>query len=37
VLLAAPVELARLVGVPVPSLEMVSALIDRLTRHGEAT
>ena len=31
VLLAAPVELARLVGVPVPALEMVHALIDLLT------
>jgi ketopantoate reductase len=30
VLLAAPVELARLVGVPVPALEMVHALIDLL-------
>ncbi len=31
VLLAAPVELARLVGVPAPTLEMVHALIDLLT------
>jgi 2-dehydropantoate 2-reductase len=31
VLLAAPVELARLAGVPVPSLEMVHALIGLLT------
>jgi 2-dehydropantoate 2-reductase len=32
VLLGAPVELARLTGVPAPSLEMVHALIDLLTR-----
>jgi 2-dehydropantoate 2-reductase len=32
VLLTAPVELARLTGVPAPSLEMVQALIDLLTR-----
>jgi 2-dehydropantoate 2-reductase len=32
VLLAAPVELARLVDVPVPALEMVLALIGLLTR-----
>jgi len=32
VLLKAPVELARLAGVPAPSLEMVQALIDLLTR-----
>jgi len=32
VLLAAPIELARLVGVPAPNLEMVYALIDLLTR-----
>jgi 2-dehydropantoate 2-reductase len=32
VLLGAPVELARLAGVPAPSLEMVHALIDLLTR-----
>jgi len=31
VLLAAPVELARLAGVPAPTLEMVHALIDLLT------
>ncbi len=34
VLLSAPVELARLVGVPVPALEMVHALIDLLMRRG---
>ena len=34
VLLAAPVELARLAGVPVPSLELVYALIDLLTGSG---
>jgi 2-dehydropantoate 2-reductase len=34
VLLRAPVELARLTGVPAPSLEMVHALIDLLTRGG---
>ncbi len=34
VLLGAPVELARLAGVPAPSLEMVHALIDLLTRGG---
>jgi len=33
-LLKAPVELARLAGVPAPSLEMVQALIDLLTRPG---
>ena len=33
VLLKAPVELARLAGVPAPNLEMVSALIDLLTRN----
>jgi len=34
VLLKAPVELARLVGVPAPTLELVDALIDLLTvRH----
>jgi 2-dehydropantoate 2-reductase len=32
VLLRAPVELARLAGVPAPSLEMVAALIDLLTK-----
>jgi 2-dehydropantoate 2-reductase len=32
VLLRAPVELARLVGVPAPNLELVAALIDLLTR-----
>ena len=32
VLLAAPVELARLVGVPAPTLELVHALVDLLTR-----
>ena len=32
VLLGAPVELARLAGVPAPSLELVHALIDLLTR-----
>ena len=31
VLLSAPVELARLVGVPAPNLERVAALIDLLT------
>jgi 2-dehydropantoate 2-reductase len=31
VLLAAPVELARLVGAPAPSLELVHGLIDLLT------
>jgi 2-dehydropantoate 2-reductase len=31
-LLKAPVELARLAGVPAPTLEMVTALIDLLTR-----
>ena len=34
VLLAAPVELARLVGVPAPTLEMVHALITLLTRDN---
>jgi 2-dehydropantoate 2-reductase len=34
VLLGAPVELARLAGVPAPSLEMVHALIGLLTRDG---
>jgi len=34
VLLKAPVELARLTGVPTPNLEMVDALIDLLTRAG---
>jgi 2-dehydropantoate 2-reductase len=34
VLLTAPVELARLAGVPAPSLEMVHALIGLLTRGG---
>jgi 2-dehydropantoate 2-reductase len=34
VLLKAPIELARLVGVPVPNLETVDALIDLLTRLG---
>jgi 2-dehydropantoate 2-reductase len=33
-LLEAPAELARLAGVPAPSLEMVAALIDLLTRQG---
>ncbi|MFZ0078790.1 MAG: 2-dehydropantoate 2-reductase [Trebonia sp.] len=33
-LLKAPVELARLTGVPAPNLEMVAALIDLLTRQG---
>jgi 2-dehydropantoate 2-reductase len=32
VLLAAPVELARLVGAPAPNLETVYALIDLLSR-----
>jgi 2-dehydropantoate 2-reductase len=37
VLLRAPVELARLIGVPAPSLEMVDALIDLLrVRRGPA-
>ena len=35
-LLKAPVELARLAGVSAPSLEMVHALIDLLTRPGAA-
>jgi 2-dehydropantoate 2-reductase len=35
VLLKAPIELARLAGVPVPNLETVDALIDLLTRRGE--
>ena len=35
VLLTAPVELARLTGVPAPSLEMVHALIDLLTKGGQ--
>jgi 2-dehydropantoate 2-reductase len=34
VLLKAPVELARLTGVPAPNLETVDALIDLLTRQG---
>jgi 2-dehydropantoate 2-reductase len=34
VLLRAPVELARLTGVPAPSLELVLALIDLLTSRG---
>src|ERR1700744_4638548 len=34
VLLKAPIELARLVGVPAPTLEMVDALIDLLTAAG---
>jgi 2-dehydropantoate 2-reductase len=34
VLLGAPVELARLAGVPAPRLEMVHALIGLLTRGG---
>jgi 2-dehydropantoate 2-reductase len=33
-LLRAPVEMAGLAGVPAPSLEMVAALIDLLTRPG---
>jgi ketopantoate reductase len=33
-LLKAPVELARLTGVPAPNLEMVAVLIDLLTRQG---
>jgi 2-dehydropantoate 2-reductase len=33
-LLKAPVEMAGLAGVPAPSLEMVAALIDLLTRPG---
>jgi ketopantoate reductase len=32
VLLKAPVELARLVGVPAPNLQTVHSLIDLLTR-----
>lgn len=36
VLLKAPVELARLAGVPAPSLELVDALIDLLTRARPA-
>lgn len=35
-LLKAPVELARLAGVPAPSLEMVHALIDLLTGRAPA-
>jgi 2-dehydropantoate 2-reductase len=35
-LLRAPVELARLAGVPTPNLEMVAALIDLLTVQGGA-
>jgi len=34
VLLKAPVELARLVGVPAPNLETVHSLIDLLTRQN---
>lgn len=34
VLLKAPVELARLAGVPAPNLEMVQALIELLTHPG---
>jgi 2-dehydropantoate 2-reductase len=34
VLLSAPVELAHLAGVPAPSLELVYALIELLTRGG---
>jgi 2-dehydropantoate 2-reductase len=34
VLLKAPIELARLTGVPAPNLETVHALIDLLTRPG---
>jgi 2-dehydropantoate 2-reductase len=34
-LLAAPIELARLAGVPVPGLELVHALIDLLTDADE--
>ncbi|WP_300613940.1 2-dehydropantoate 2-reductase [Trebonia sp.] len=33
-LLKAPVELARLAGVPAPAIELVAALIDLLTRPG---
>ena len=36
-LLEAPVELARLTGVPAPNLEMVTALIDLLTRQDAGT
>jgi 2-dehydropantoate 2-reductase len=36
VLLKAPIELAHLVGVPAPSLEMVGALIDLLARPDAA-
>jgi 2-dehydropantoate 2-reductase len=36
VLLNAPVELARLAGVPAPNLELVSALIDLLTSRSLA-
>jgi 2-dehydropantoate 2-reductase len=36
-LLKAPVELARLAGVPAPGLEMVDALVDLLTRNGPAS
>ena len=35
-LLAAPVELARLVGVPAPALELVHGLIDLLTVEARA-
>jgi 2-dehydropantoate 2-reductase len=34
VLLKAPIELARLVSVPAPSLEMVGALLDLLASPG---
>ena len=34
VLLKAPIELASLAGVPVPSLEMVGALVDLLVSVG---
>ncbi len=37
VLLAAPVELARLAGVPVPALEMVHALVGLLTAECPAS
>jgi len=37
VLLAAPVELARLAGVPAPSLELVHALIGLLTSAGKGS
>lgn len=34
VLLKAPIELARLVSVPAPTLELVDGLVDLLTGSG---